>query len=219
MKNLIKLILALSLSIATLYGAGNKNKEKDAGWYLRTVATATTQDGQVYVHKTAGVFGKLKQSKNKKDRHDIAAYGENGAIFQVIFPQTKWAEEDNGNYFSDYRHYNKKKPYKRTVWTFLVRNPKSVDLVDADLNIDLQGPYKVTFTKQNGSVHYKETLSKDMTKLMNKLTLIDVDNQREYSYDEIKEANLGMDGLHTRTFRWVVGTVKKRDFKPLVVAE
>jgi hypothetical protein len=216
MKHIIKLILALSLTVVTLYSGGHRqhNKVRDAGWYLRTVATATTQDGKVYIHKTAGVFGKLKQSKNKKDRHDIKAYGESGAILQVIFPQTTW-EEDNGNYFSDYRHYNKRRPYKRTVWTFLVRNPRSVNLANADLKIDLEGPYKVTFTKKNGEVEYKETLSKDMRKLLNKLTLIDVDNQREYSYNELKDANLGMDGLHTRTFRWIVGKVKKRDFKPL----
>lgn len=215
MKNIIKIILTLSLIVITLQAGGHKNKkERDAGWYLRTVATATTQDGKVFIHGTAGIFGKLKQSKNKKDRHDVKAYGENGAILQVIFPQTKW-EEDNGNYFSDYRHYNKRKPYKRTVWTFLVRNPRSVNLADADLKIDLKGPYKVTFTKENGSVQYKETLSKDMTKLLNKLTLIDVDNQREYSYEELKDANLGMDGVHTRTFRWVLGRVKKRDFKAL----
>jgi hypothetical protein len=186
---------------------------KNAGWYLRTVATATAQDGKVYVHKTAGVFGLLAESSNEKDRHDIAAYGEGAAILQVLFTPTEWGE-DNGNYFSNYKHYDESHPNERNVWKFQVRNPKSVNLADADLKLDLVGPYAITSTKQNGSVQYKETLSRDMTALLNNLTLVDVDNQREYGYDELKNANLGMDGVHTRSFRWVVGPVTQEDFKP-----
>jgi hypothetical protein len=222
MKLILKMILSLSLTAVTLYGAAGKNnkiKIKDAGWYLRTVATATTQDGTVYAHKTAGVFGRITGSVYKKDIHDIAAYGENDAIFQVIFPQNNW-DEENGNYFSDYRGYYKRQALdKRTVWTFLIRNPRSVNLADADLSIKLEGPYKITSFTQNRSIEYKESPSADMTELLSNLTLIDVDNQREYSYDELKDLNLGMDGLHTRTFRWVVGRVKTRDFNPWVPAE
>ena len=54
----------------------------------------------VYSHKTAGVFGELDGSVEGKDRHDIPGFGS--AIFQVVFVQTTWGNE-NGNYFSDYR--------------------------------------------------------------------------------------------------------------------
>jgi len=63
-------------------------KAKYAGWYMRTRVSATTQDGTVYEHNSAGVFGKLKQSRYKKDRHDIPAYGP--ATLQVVFPHYNW---------------------------------------------------------------------------------------------------------------------------------
>jgi len=186
---------------------------KNAGWYLRTVATATAQDGTVYVHKTAGVFGQLTESTDKKDRHDIAAYGEGGAILQILFTPTDWGEK-NGNYFSNYKQFDESNPYPRNVWKFKVRNARSVNLADADLRLDLVGPYAIISTEPKGYVQYKETLSKERSVLLDQLTLVDVDNHREYSYSELKNANLGMDGLHTRTFKWVVGTVKPEDFNP-----
>jgi hypothetical protein len=212
MKKMAVLFLAVSFFTGMLYAGGEKQKLRDAGWYLRTVVTATTADGRMFVHKTAGVFGLLKQSKNKKDRHDISAYGENGAILQVIFTPTNW-DEDNGNYFSNYKHYNKRRPYKRRVWEFKVRNPRSVNLADADLKIELKGPYKVLFTKKNGNVEYKEVNYDNPQKLLSKLTLVDVDNQTSYSYDELPNANLSMDGKHTRLFRWVLGRVKPKDYE------
>ena len=47
------------------------------------------------------------------------------------------------------------------------------------------------------------------------LTLIDIDNQQEYSYDTLGTAGLTMDGLHTRTFRWVLGSVEASDYEPI----
>jgi hypothetical protein len=214
MKHIIKLILALSLTVVTLYSGGHRqhNKVRDAGWYLRTVVTATTADDKKYIHETAGVFGLLKQSKNKKDRHDIKAYGEAGTILQILFTPQNW-DEDNGNYFSNYKHYNKRKPYKRRVWEFKVRNARSVNLADANLKIELRGPYGVSYSKKNGNIEYKEVSYKNPEKLLSRLTLVDVDNQTTYSYDELLNADLSMDGKHTRLFRWVLGKVKKRDYE------
>ena len=184
-----------------------------AGWYLRTVVSATTHDGKVYTHKTAGVFGVLADSEDKKDRHDLSAYGEGGAILQVLFTPTDWGD-DNRNYFSNYKKYDENTPYKRNTWKFKVRNAKSVNLKNADLKIEVNGPYDIRSTDTKGYTQYKETLSKDMTELLEKLTLVDLDNNTTYSYDELKNANLGMDGTHTRTFRWVVGTVQSEDYNP-----
>ena len=39
-----------------------------------------------------------------------------------------------------------------------------------------------------------------------------VDNQTEYSYAQLQTANLTMDGLKTRTFKWVLGTVDSSDY-------
>jgi hypothetical protein len=190
-------------------------KVRDAGWYMRTRVSAITEDGTVYTHNTAGVFGELKQSKRKKDRHDIPAFG--AATLQVVFPHYNWKEGDAGDYWSDYRRYNKRRANKRAVWTFLVRNQKGVDLSTAELKIELDDAKIISYTKENGSVKYTETgTDKEMK---NKFTLVDVDNKQTYQVDELPYANLSMDGKHTRTFRWVRGRVKKRDFKPVVMPE
>ena len=184
--------------------------QKYAGWYMRTKVSATAPDGTVYRHDTAGVFGQLKQSKNKLDKHDIPGYG--AALLQVVFPHYDWADK-SGDYFTDYKKWRKSNVDKRAVWTFLVRNQKTVDLSHAPITIELDGAQNVDFVKKEGRVTYVET-NVDTSK-RDDLTLVDVDNRKTYSYDELATANLNMDGLHKRTFRWVKGKVHKKDFKLL----
>jgi len=194
-------------------GANKKTKEykqKQAGWYMRTKVSATAPDGKVYKHETAGVFGELKQSKWKKDKHDIPGYG--AAVLQVVFPHYNWGDE-SGDYFTDYHKWKKGRADKRSVWTFLVRNQIRVDLSNAPIRIELDDAIKVNYVKENGSVRYIETGTDKRMK--EKFTLVDVDNHQTYSVDELENANLTMDGKHTRTFRWVRGRVKKRDFRPV----
>ena len=188
-------------------------KAKYAGWYMRTIVSATATNGKVYTHKTAGIFGELKQSRYKKDKHDIPGYGS--AILQVVFPQTKWGK-NNGDYFSDYRKWTKKKSNQRAVWTFQIKNQHTVDLSHAKINIALEGQQNVSFKRENGVVKYTETNKKPGKRRT--LKLVDVDNHKVYGFKKLKNANLNMDGKHTRTFRWVRGKVRAVDFKPLVPA-
>jgi hypothetical protein len=212
MKKIVSILTILAVSLNLAYAGTKSSKERDAGWYLRAVVTATTADGSVFSHETAGVFGLLRQSKNKKDRHDIAAYGESGAILQILFTPQDWGE-DNGNYFSNYKHYNARKPYKRRVWEFKVRNARSVNLAEAELKIELKGPYGVLYSKKDGNIEYKEVSYKNPENLLSRLTLVDVDNHTTYRYDELFNADLSMDGKHTRLFRWVLGKVKQEDYE------
>ena len=186
-------------------------KDKAAGWYMRTRVAATAEDGTVYEHNSAGVFGELLQSRNGKDRHDIPAYGP--ATLQVVFPHYNWKKGNAGDYWSDYRKYNKKRKNRRRVWTFLIRNQKSVDLSNADIQIKLDDAKMIDFRRVKGNVHYTERGTNP--KMKNRFTLVDVDNHQTYSVDELSYANLSMDGKHTRTFRWVRGPVRPRDFRPL----
>jgi len=188
-------------------------KAKYAGWYMRTRVSVTAEDGTVYTHNTAGVFGELKQSKRKKDRHDIPAFS--AATLQVVFPHYEWKEGDAGDYWSDYRKYKAKKPNRRITRTFQIKNQKGVDLSNAELKIKLDDAIKINYTIENGSVQYTEAgIDKEMK---NKFTLVDVDNKQTYKVDELEYANLSMDGKHTRTFRWVRGNIKRKDFKPVVM--
>ncbi len=210
MKTISKIIILLSLLTAVAYAGAHKPKQKYAGWYMRTKVTATNTDGNVYRHHSAGVFGELKQSKKGFDRHDIPSYGS--ALLQVVFPQYNW-DENSGDYYSDYRKYKKRSAGKRAVWTFQVKNQHTVNLADASIKIALDGMQQVDFVKKNGNVTYIETTLSPEKR--DELTLVDVDNQRTYSIDELEDAGLSMDGSHTRTFRWVRGRVKKKDFNPV----
>ena len=177
------------------------------GWYLRTVATAKLPDGRTFKHNTAGVFGELDESKAGKDRHDISSYGK--AILQVRFVNGRIA--DSGEFYSDYRHYDGQN--KKEVWTFLVKNEYSVDLSHAALKIDVEKMRDV-FKKRGGSPYIEKIATQNSDK-RSQLVLVDVDNQQTYSYNDLETANLTMDGKHTRTFRWVLGSVDVSDMQLL----
>ena len=183
------------------------NTAKIGGWYGRTIVSAKASDGKVYIHKTAGVFGQLIDSKSERDRHDISALGT--AILQVVFPHGDWAEK-SGDYFSNYQRYTKDGTTKKS-WVFQVKNQRTVDLSDAPLTIKLDAIHKVTYKKVDGGITYYENGGEDKA-LLQKLTLIDVDNGKSYSVDELATANLTMGGKHTRTFKWVLGGVDASDF-------
>ena len=174
-----------------------------AGWYMRTIVKAINSDGTEYIHKSAGVFGELDASSDEADIHDIASFMD--GILQVVFIP-EW-DVNGQTYFSDYRSYA---DGQKQVWTFQVKNPRSVDLSNANLSLSVEGVYDV----YKIDTRYEEQLSSDSSKKTS-LTLIDVDNQKEYSYQEIDTADLTMDGMHTRTFRWVLGNVDAEDYEPV----
>ena len=216
----MKLLLSFVILLTAGLQAGSAKsvktrKAKEAGWYMRTRIAATTPDGTVYAHNSAGVFGELRQSRNEYDRHDIPAYGP--AVLQVVFPHYHWGTEHSGDYWSDYRKYNPKKPHQRRVWTFLVRNQKGVDLSQAALKIRLDDAEKVRSVKERGYIRYIE--SGTDVKMKERFTLVDVDHNETYSVDELPYTDFAMDGKHTRTFRWVRGPVKKKDFKPVTLSD
>ncbi len=184
-------------------------KTSKAGWYLRTVAKAQLSNGQVFEHSTAGVFGELYDSVDGKDRHDIASYGK--AVFQVRFINDEL--DKNRQYFSDYRKYDGYD--KKQVWTFQIKNEYDTNLADASLQIDVEQMRDIL--KKEGENSFIEMLAKNDDK-RSQLVLVDVDNQKTYSYSELKTANLSMDGKHNRTFRWVFGDVNQDDIAPLYEA-
>jgi len=196
-----------------------ENPYKSAGWYGKTVVSATTTDGTVYQHTTAGVFGELIQSSDDKDKHDIAGFGP--AKLQVVFSHPEWSE-NNGYYFSDYRKYEED---VKKVWTFQVLNTYvaghpdyGVDLADVTIHLDLTILNDVEYRDDRGKVEFKESTSTDDV-LKNMLHLVDVDEQKVYTLVELKTATLTMAGKHTRTFRWVLGSVDNVDKQPLVSAQ
>lgn len=186
-------------------------KQQYAGWYMRIRASAVTSSGREFHHDTAGVFGELVHSRYKKDRHDIESYG--ATTFQVVFPHYDW-EALSGDYWSDYRKYSAGKADARAVYTFQVRNQNTVDLSSASLKLFVDDAQNVNFYRENGQVKYVETDTN--AQMIEKFTLVDVDNNRTYAMEELENAELSMEGLHTRTFRLVRGAVSNKDFSPVV---
>jgi len=182
---------------------------KTGGWYGRTVVSATAEDGTVYSHSTAGVFGELVESNQNIDSHDIPSFGT--SILRVVFPQDDGV--NNGDYFSNYQSFSRSNSDKRS-WTFQIKNQHTVDLKDAAISITLPEVHKVKYKKVKGQIIYDKNEIADTT-TADQLTLIDVDNAKEYTVAELQTANLNMDGLHTRTFRWVLGTVEEADYVAL----
>lgn len=184
---------------------------KRSGWYLRMVTTATAPNGKRFEYGSGGIFGQLSDSRWKKDRHDIPSYGS--AVLQTVFVQAGW-EDVNEEYFSDYRHYfQERRRIRRGVWTFQVKNQTGADLSNASLQFTLDGPYDVFYTKE-GTIEQPSGL-----KLLGRLKLVDVDNQKVYRYSQLASAALSMDGKHTRTFRWVLGKVRAGNYLPLNTVE
>ena len=230
MKTNLKLLLTLLLlGVLTGCGGGSSTTQKPVaetptqpgdnpnegttpapqptGWYMRTLTKASLPDGTTITHKSAGVFGELDESKDGKDSHDIASYGK--VILQSVFINDNIDPENT--FYSDYRHYEEN---RKEVWTFQVKNQETIDLSNAAIHFEVEGPYTVYKNTKETSPRYIEKPSKDDSK-KRALTLVDVDNQRTYSYDELKTADLSMDGNHTRTFRWVLGDVSDEDMQPL----
>ena len=185
-----------------------------AGWYARTEVLATASDGKVYSHTTAGVFGQLVQSSDDQDQHDIAGYGP--AILQVIFIP-EFSTDTTAGFFSEYKNYDENSSEKK-VWTFMVKNQNTVDLSNAPITISLEGTFDVKYRDDRGKVEYKESASSD-DNITSDLHLVDVDNNTDYSVNELSNAGLSMQGLHTRTFRWVLGSVENTDYEALPSAQ
>jgi len=221
MKLNTKLIFSwTAVTLVALFGGcsssdGSSSAEaSSAQWYASTTVSAVNPVTQaVIAHKTAGVFGQLDESSDGKDRHDIIGMGTATATLEVVFPQNEW-DSVNGDYFSDYHSVKE----GSDSWTFQVKNmynpDRPVDLSNEAIQIALDGIYTVESTIVNGNIRYSETLNR-ADKRLGELTLIDLDNSVAYALSDLPAAQISMDGLHTRTFRWVLGSVDDSDFVPL----
>jgi len=180
-------------------------KTIDAGWYMRTVVSAVAASGKIFQHDSAGVFGEYDQSSDARDSHDIERYGD--ATLQVVFVNEALGDNE---YFSDYRRYDGSN--KKQVWDFVVKNETGDDLSDAALKIEVEAVHDIL--RKENSATFTDVVS-TAQKRRDNLILVDVDNEKTYTYSELKEITLNMDGKHVRSFRWVLnGSVENDDLKP-----
>jgi len=183
---------------------------REAGWYMRTVVTAIAPSGAVYTHNTAGIFGELDDSSDGIDSHDIESIGR--ATLQIRFVNDRL--EEGKEYFSDYRSFSKEIP-EHESWLFLVKNETGENLSEATFKLAVESPVKVfRRPSDNAFVERKDPSSE----LLRHLYLIDVDNQKAYTYEEAANTTFSMEKMRVRTFRWVVGEPTQDDYnKPASV--
>lgn len=191
--------------------SGSSTESASAQWYARTTVSAVDPNtNTVIAHKTAGVFGQLDESSDTQDRHDIIGVGTDTATLEVVFLQ----DGADGDYFSDYHSVKE----GHDSWTFQVKNmynpARPVNLSNEAILITLEGVYTVESTVVDGSIRYSEKLDRYDDRLQ-QMTLIDLDNSVAYALSDLPTAAITMDGSHTRTFRWVLGSVEESDFAPL----
>ena len=210
-------LMGLFVGCSSSDGSSSSTEASSAQWYASTTVSAVNPATQtVIAHKTAGVFGQLNESSDGKDRHDIIGMGTATATLEVVFPQSQW-DSANGDYFSDYHSVKE----DGDSWTFQIKNmynpDRPVNLSNEAIKITLEGIYTVESTNVNGSIRYSETLNR-ADKRLEQMTLIDLDNNVAYALSDLPTAEITMDGLHVRTFRWVLGSVDDSDFVPLTAA-
>jgi hypothetical protein len=91
-----------------------------------------------------------------------------------------------------------------------------VDLSQASFKLGVYPPVQVI--RSSGTHRFKEVVMQD--DIRTRLTLIDLDNGRTYSFEEAKNTTFSMEGKHVRAFRWVLGSVKSEDMaKPEFIAQ
>jgi len=180
-----------------------------SGWYMRVTVEATTDDGKVYIHNNAGVFGELDESSDGLDKHDVPAKGT--AIIQARFLNNEL--DSTTEYYSDYRSYDQNTTHKS--WDIVIINDdNNIDLSDASIKIDIENIKDIYRINDI----YKEVSSLDTTK-RDSLKIIDLDNQTVYAYNELKDAKLSMEGKHQRKFRIILGEIEKDDMNTFKMIE
>ena len=121
----------------------------------------------------------------------------------VVFPHGDWGEE-RGNYLSDYRPYDLRKPLRLTVWPFQIRIPeKEKALKNAGFRIAVDGPYGLDYFTIGGKIKYIETLYSPQKRKY--LHLLDLDHNRSYPYERLSGTTFSMEGKSVRSFAWIYG--------------
>jgi len=171
-------------------------------WYIATTVVANDSAAKKqYQGVNPAVLGKLAESNDGRDKHDIRPYvsllSDKAA---VLFNQPDWGD-DAGQYLADYRTADK----EDTDWEMTVTST----VVSATITLKWSGLFDVTSIEAGGAVRYKQRLNLDSDILKN-LHLVDLETQQvtdAISADgHLNTYSFTMGSAQTtRQFRWVMG--------------
>ena len=198
-------LLALG-AFSTLYAKGkpviDSGVKTTNEWYVSTRVSVSDTANSVTVGGTnPAVFGKLAESSDGYDKHDITPYGSVvGAEAAVVFIHSDW-DENSGEYHSN---YHDTKGAEKDSWEMTVFS--SVD--NAEVTLKWEGLYELS--KEKGKTLYDEKKVLDSSTLEN-LKLVDtvtgeetpaVTNGKLNTYSFTMES-----GESSRIFIWQQGMV------------
>lgn len=167
-KIIISLATLLVMGAFSTLSAGKPVKEPVVettnGWYVSTRVSVSDTANSVTIGGTnPAVFGKLDESSDGYDKHDVAPYGSVvGKQASLVFIHTDWKER-SGEYHTN---YHDTKGADKDSWEMTVFS--SVD--NAEVTLKWDGLYELK--KAEGKTLYSETRVLDSDTLAN-LKLVD----------------------------------------------
>ncbi|WP_428353654.1 hypothetical protein [Methyloprofundus sp.] len=225
--NLKRLIaLATAVTLVTLSGLAiskgkpaedkadkNLNQLKKQ-WYLsNSVSVYDDVTGNTYKSINRAVLGKLAESSDGYDKHDIRPYASMAnSKAAVLFIQENWGEH-SGEFHSDYRGLKKRRDRSAQSDSWVITVVSIVPGAEVTLKWNAVG---LTSNKKGGIIRYKDGVLPE--KILKKLHLIDQETKDEIEVvSDDGQLNSSytftMDSDKTsRQFRWVYGNVNASDF-------
>ncbi|TGD74717.1 hypothetical protein E4634_05820 [Mangrovimicrobium sediminis] len=204
--SLLALACALAAGTAQAQQAPRHNQ-----WYLATsISVFDAVAGKSYSAPNRALIGQLVDASDDCDRFDLAAFSaSNGARAAVVFERPACG----GELVSDY-HARKG---RRGEWEMTVYST----VAGGAVTLSWDSFHALKRSARGGEVSYRETPTRNSQTLQN-LHLVDLEtlevidalgaDGRPNSY------TFTLDGQTRRDFRWVLGNVKSRAFKPIVRA-
>jgi len=181
-----------------------------AGWHARTILTITENNTTSILPTKGGMFGMLRQAREKRDRQDIFTAQSKAEEVLILFPQTTW-EKNHGNYLSDYRSCDQNGTHQKRGWSFQIHTHPS--LGKNTFHIALDGIYMLDFFTLYGKPMYLET--RYFPQKRKTFTLIDLDHHKAYAYRKLAHTIFSMENKTIRSFRWILGDVTENNFHPI----
>ncbi|MEP5570009.1 MAG: hypothetical protein ABJN62_19370 [Halioglobus sp.] len=197
------------ICVALLLPSGAMAAKPASEWYLATRIEATTTDQNSTTIPAANplVIGQRAASSDGRDNYDVPPFQSlaNSKV-AAVFIQTDWGEYA-GEYLSDY-HDNRG---NSDTWVFTVFS----SLPEAQIRLSWDGLVELKQRSSGRGYDETPTLSsrtlKDLKLIdLETLTMVDAvsDGQpNEYTFTLPR-------GVDSRSFRWVLGPVKGKYFKP-----
>ena len=196
------LSMAAIVAMAALTGCGDSSDGQPQAasaqeWYVST--TVSVHDsGKTYTGVNPAVFGKLAESSDGFDKHDIPTIGSVvNRKAAVVFIHSDW-EDLPGEYHSNYYNANG----DGDSWEMTVFSSRN-----AEVTLKWNGLYELTAKEGQRGWDEKKVLN---SSILEELHLVDTTTSEvidAVTNGKLNTYTFNMGDVRSRTFRWVEGAV------------